>query len=70
MAALNLPNGVKAVSAAPLLDLTSDDIPAPSSSSNDFLQDILGVGLTPEPSTSGFYFNLIILSIHCDYFQI
>lgn len=73
VAALNLPNGVKAVSAAPLvdlLDLTSDDIPAPSSSSNDFLQDILRVGLTPEPSTSGFYFNLILLSIHCDYFQI
>lgn len=61
-AALNLPNGVNAVPAAPLvdlLDLTSDEIPAPSSSSNDFLQDLLGVGLTPEPSTSGFYFNLI-----------
>ncbi|XP_042494397.1 AP-1 complex subunit gamma-2-like isoform X2 [Macadamia integrifolia] len=53
---LNLPNGVAKPSAAPLvdlLDLTSDDAPAPSSSGGDFLQDLLGVDLAPIPSLSG-----------------
>ncbi|KAJ4711141.1 AP-1 complex subunit gamma [Melia azedarach] len=48
---LNLPNGVAkpAAAAAPLvdlLDLNSDDAPAPSSSGGDFLQDLLGVDLS------------------------
>lgn len=41
---VSLPNGV-VKSAAPLLDLLdlgSDDTPAPSSSGGDFLQDLLG----------------------------
>lgn len=54
--ALSLPNGVAKTSAAPLvdlLDLSSDDMPAPSSSGGgDFLQDLLGVGLPPS-SQSG-----------------
>ncbi|XP_043724501.1 AP-1 complex subunit gamma-2-like isoform X3 [Telopea speciosissima] len=53
---LNLPNGVAKPPAAPLvdlLDLTSDDAPAPSSSDGDFLQDLLGVDLAPIPSLSG-----------------
>jgi len=44
---LGIPNGV-AKAAAPLvdlLDLGSDDTPAPTSSSNNFLQDLLGVDL-------------------------
>lgn len=55
-AALNLPNGVAKTSAAPLidlLDLSSDDVPAPSSSGGDFLQDLLGVDLAPASSQSG-----------------
>ncbi|KAH8485016.1 hypothetical protein H0E87_026694 [Populus deltoides] len=32
---------------------TSDDLPAPSSSGGDFLQDLLGVDLSPAPSQSG-----------------
>ncbi|KAJ4973273.1 hypothetical protein NE237_006447 [Protea cynaroides] len=55
-ASLNLPNGVAKTTAAPfvdLLDLTSDDAPAPSSSGGDFLQDLLGVDLVPIPSLSG-----------------
>ncbi|XP_058112225.1 AP-1 complex subunit gamma-2-like [Magnolia sinica] len=55
-ASLNLPNGVAKPPAAPLvdlLDLSSDDAPAPSSSGGDFLQDLLGVGLTPSPPVSG-----------------
>ncbi|XP_043703655.1 AP-1 complex subunit gamma-2-like isoform X2 [Telopea speciosissima] len=55
-ASLNLPNGVAKPPAAPLvdlLDLTSDDVPAPSSSGGDFLQDLLGVDLAPIPSLSG-----------------
>ncbi|CAN0924042.1 AP-1 complex subunit gamma-2 [Linum grandiflorum] len=47
--AVKLPNGVAKPSAAPLVDLLdlSDDLPAPSSSGNDFLQDLLGVDLAP-----------------------
>ncbi|KAE8690806.1 AP-1 complex subunit gamma-1 [Hibiscus syriacus] len=53
----NLPNGIAKPAAAPvadLLDLSSDDAPAPSSSGGDFLQDLLGVDLSPvsAPSTS------------------
>ncbi|KAF6157344.1 hypothetical protein GIB67_004282 [Kingdonia uniflora] len=53
---LNLPNGVTKAPAAPLidlLDLSSDYAPMPSSSGGDFLQDLLGVGLTPISSLSG-----------------
>nr|XP_016467935.1 PREDICTED: AP-1 complex subunit gamma-2-like [Nicotiana tabacum] len=53
---VNLPNGVAKPSAAPLvdlLDLSSDDVPAPSSSGGDFLQDLLGVDLAPVSSQSG-----------------
>ncbi|KAF5443178.1 hypothetical protein F2P56_035760 [Juglans regia] len=50
-ASLNLPNGVAKPPAAPLvdlLDLSSDDVPAPSSSGGGFLQDLLGgVDLLP-----------------------
>lgn len=55
---LNLPNGVAKPAAAPLvdlLDLSSDDAPVPSSSGNDFLQDLLGVDVSPasvQPGTS------------------
>ncbi|PON98906.1 Adaptor protein complex AP-1, gamma subunit [Trema orientale] len=55
---VNLPNGVSKPSAAPLvdlLDLSSDDAPAPSSTGGDFLQDLLGVELSPasnQPGTS------------------
>ncbi|KAK9707352.1 hypothetical protein RND81_07G191700 [Saponaria officinalis] len=53
----NLPNGVlKAAAPAPplvdLLDLSSDDVPAPSSSGGHFLQDLLG-DLSPAPPLSG-----------------
>ncbi|CAN1151270.1 AP-1 complex subunit gamma-2 [Linum perenne] len=45
--AVKLPNGVAKPSAAPLVDLLdlSDDVPAPSSSGSDFLQDLLGVDI-------------------------
>ncbi|GAV80825.1 LOW QUALITY PROTEIN: Adaptin_N domain-containing protein/Alpha_adaptinC2 domain-containing protein, partial [Cephalotus follicularis] len=46
----SLPNGVAKPTEAPLadlLDLTSDDAPAPSSSGGDFLHDLLGVDLLP-----------------------
>ncbi|KAL9421421.1 hypothetical protein AB3S75_038895 [Citrus x aurantiifolia] len=55
---LNLPNGVAKLAAAPLvdlLDLSSDDAPVSSSSGNDFLQDLLGVDVSPasvQPGTS------------------
>lgn len=55
-ASLNLPNGVAKPPAAPLvdlLDLSSDDAPAPSSSGGDFLQDLLGVDLSPASEQSG-----------------
>ncbi|CAN4124257.1 unnamed protein product [Withania somnifera] len=53
---VNIPNGVAKPSAAPLvdlLDLSSDDVPAHSSSGGDFLQDLLGVDLVPVSSQSG-----------------
>ncbi|XP_022860908.1 AP-1 complex subunit gamma-2-like [Olea europaea var. sylvestris] len=55
-APLNPPNGVsKHTSSAlvDLLDLTSDDITAPSSSGGDFLQDLLGVDQSPALSHPG-----------------
>ncbi|KAF9679977.1 hypothetical protein SADUNF_Sadunf06G0072100 [Salix dunnii] len=55
-ASLNLPNGVVKPSTSPLVDLLdlSDDVPAaPSSSGGDFLQDLLGVDLSPAPTQSG-----------------
>jgi AP-1 complex subunit gamma-1 len=55
-ASLNLPNGVAKPPAAPLvdlLDLSLDDAPAPSSSGGDFLQDLLGVDLSPASQQSG-----------------
>ncbi|KAL3631045.1 hypothetical protein CASFOL_024029 [Castilleja foliolosa] len=45
-----MPNGVAKPTSAPLvdlLDLSSDDVPAPSSSGGDFIQDLLGVDLSP-----------------------
>ncbi|KAJ0095270.1 hypothetical protein Patl1_16187 [Pistacia atlantica] len=53
---LSLPNGVAKPAAAPLvdlLDLSADDAPAPSSSGGDFLQDLLGVDLSPASVQSG-----------------
>ncbi|XVE75085.1 hypothetical protein DITRI_Ditri12bG0068400 [Diplodiscus trichospermus] len=52
----NLPNGIAKPAAVPiadLLDLSSDDAPAPSSSGGDFLQDLLGVDLSPATAPSG-----------------
>ncbi|XWS63638.1 hypothetical protein CRYUN_Cryun06bG0118100 [Craigia yunnanensis] len=52
----NLPNGIAKPAAAPiadLLDLSSDDAPAPSSSGGNFLQDLLGVDLSPASAPSG-----------------
>lgn len=43
-------NGVAKPTSAPLvdlLDLSSDDVQAPSSSGGDFLHDLLGVDLSP-----------------------
>ncbi|CAI0386419.1 unnamed protein product [Linum tenue] len=53
--AVKLPNGVAKPSAAPLVDLLdlSDDVPAPSSSGGDFLQDLLGVDLAPATQSEG-----------------
>ncbi|KMZ65480.1 AP-1 complex subunit gamma-2 [Zostera marina] len=53
-ATLSLPNGISKTPSAPLvdlLDLSSDDAPQMSSSTNNFLHDLLGVGLDV-PSTS------------------
>ncbi|XP_073140755.1 AP-1 complex subunit gamma-2-like [Henckelia pumila] len=55
-AALKLPNGVAKPTSAPLidlLDLSSDDIPAASPSDGNFLQDLLGVDLSPASSQQG-----------------
>ncbi|KAL3511259.1 hypothetical protein ACH5RR_030660 [Cinchona calisaya] len=55
-APINLPNGVAKTTSAPLvdlLDLSSDDVPVPSSSGGGFLQDLLGVDLSPASSQSG-----------------
>lgn len=52
-APINLPNGVAKTTSAPLvdlLDLSSDDVPVPSSSGGDFLQDLLGIDLSPSSS--------------------
>ncbi|CAL9167443.1 unnamed protein product [Musa hybrid cultivar] len=51
---LKFPNGVAKPPAAPLvdlLDLSADDTSVPSSTSNDFLHDLLGIGLTNSPSS-------------------
>nr|CAB3467163.1 unnamed protein product [Digitaria exilis] len=57
---LKLPNGVAKPPAAPLadlLDLSSDDTPvttsAPTTAPNDFLQDLLGIGLTDSSPSGG-----------------
>lgn len=53
-----LPNGVAKTSAAPLvdlLDLSSDDALAPSSSGGDFLQDLLGVDPSPSSLEPGYF---------------
>ncbi|KAG8366178.1 hypothetical protein BUALT_Bualt17G0049600 [Buddleja alternifolia] len=45
-----MPNGVAKPTSAPLvdlLDLSSDDTPAASSSGGDFLQDLIGIDLSP-----------------------
>ncbi|XP_004297651.1 PREDICTED: AP-1 complex subunit gamma-2-like isoform X2 [Fragaria vesca subsp. vesca] len=50
-ASINIPNGVAKPSSAPLvdlLDLNSDDVPAPSSSGGDFLHDLLDVDLSKQ----------------------
>ncbi|GMP82862.1 hypothetical protein CsSME_00036989 [Camellia sinensis var. sinensis] len=55
-ASLDLPNGVTKSTTAPLvdlLDLSSDDAPAPSSSDGNFLHDLLGVDLSPASSQPG-----------------
>ncbi|KAI4382590.1 hypothetical protein MLD38_008536 [Melastoma candidum] len=72
-ASLKVPSGVSKPAAAPLvdlLDLSSDDNPVPSSSGSDFLQDLLGVDLSPaatqsgtQPSKSGTDVLLDLLSI-------
>lgn len=52
----NLPNGVAKLPAAPLvdlLDLSADDTPAPTTSGGDFLQDLLGVDISPASTQSG-----------------
>ncbi|KAA3466116.1 AP-1 complex subunit gamma-2-like isoform X1 [Gossypium australe] len=54
--ARNLPNGIAKPAAAPvadLLDLSSDDAPALSSFGGDFLQDLLGVDLSPASAPPG-----------------
>ncbi|XP_022956970.1 AP-1 complex subunit gamma-2-like isoform X2 [Cucurbita moschata] len=54
-AAINLPNGVSKSSAplVDLLDLSSDDVPVPSSSGGGFIQDLLGLDLSAAPEKSG-----------------
>ncbi|XP_073000592.1 AP-1 complex subunit gamma-2-like [Typha latifolia] len=54
-ASLKLPNGVAKPPSAPLvdlLDLSSDDTPAPASTPTDFLHDLLGIGLTDSSSAA------------------
>ncbi|KAK8640299.1 hypothetical protein V6N13_008056 [Hibiscus sabdariffa] len=56
IAPCNLPNGVAEPAAAPigdLLDLSSDDVPAPIPSGPDFLQDLLAIDLSPASAPSG-----------------
>ncbi|XP_073101118.1 AP-1 complex subunit gamma-2 isoform X3 [Elaeis guineensis] len=64
-ASLKLPNGVAKPPPAPLvdlLDLSSDDVPAPTSSATDFLHDLLGGDLM-SPSSSGTDILMDLLSI-------
>lgn len=58
VASPSLPNGVAHAPINPLLDLldlTPDDKPVPTLSTNDIVQDLLGIGLG-NPSTSGLGF--------------
>lgn len=60
---VSLPNGVTKPPAAPLvdlLDLTSDDVPVSSSSGGDFLQDLLGIGSSPNSSLPGLFPPILI----------
>ncbi|RZS11779.1 hypothetical protein BHM03_00043132, partial [Ensete ventricosum] len=62
-ASLKLPNGVihaTATTDLDLLDLSSDDNPANTSSSKDYLHDLLGIGLTNTESTAPTQNNLRI----------
>jgi AP-1 complex subunit gamma-1 len=68
---LKLPNGVAKPLAAPLadlLDLSSDDVPlttsAPAAAPNDFLQDLLGIGLV-DSSPAGVYYLPFIRICFC-----
>jgi AP-1 complex subunit gamma-1 len=68
---LKLPNGVAKPLAAPLadlLDLGSDDVPlttsAPAAAPNDFLQDLLGIGLV-DSSPAGVYYLPFIRICFC-----
>lgn len=67
---VKVPNGVakSAAAAAPLvdlLDLSSDDVPAaPSSSGGDFLQDLLGVDLSPATSLPGLFCRATSMHLH------
>lgn len=68
---LKLPNGVAKPPQAPLadlLDLSSDDVPvtssAPAASPNDFLQDLLGIGLV-DSSPAGLYYIPFIRILFC-----
>lgn len=74
-ASLKLPNGVAKPPAAPLvdlLDLSSDDAPVLPSAPNDFLNDLLGIGL-PNSSSSGFilpysaFFSFYLWTFLCMY---
>ena len=71
---LKLPNGVAKPTSAPLadlLDLSSDDAPvttsSPTTARNDFLQDLLGIGLT-DSSPIGLtlnYFPFLMICFCC-----
>ncbi|XP_061994984.1 AP-1 complex subunit gamma-2-like [Rosa rugosa] len=55
-ASINIPNGVVKPSSAPLvdlLDLNSDDVPAPSSSGGDSFHGLLDIDLSGAPKQSG-----------------
>lgn len=55
-----MPNGVAKPTSTPLvdlLDLSSDDVPAASSSGGDFLHDLLGVDLSP--ASQGWFFLFV-----------
>lgn len=60
---VSLPNGLTKPPATPLvdlLDLTSDDVPVSSSSGGDFLQDLLGIGSSPNSSLPGLFLPILI----------